>query len=80
MSHKKRLVIEIAKEYYMMLIISSDLFWLDYIVLEQCQAGVDMLGHRLVHIKRMDLTNCLTRRAIVADGIGCLPLPSDGLG
>ncbi|MDI6781429.1 MAG: hypothetical protein QME49_04905, partial [bacterium] len=26
-----------------------------YIVLEQCQAGVDMLGHRLVHIKRMDL-------------------------
>jgi hypothetical protein len=28
---------------------------LGYIVLEQCQAGVDMLGHRLVHIKRMDL-------------------------
>ncbi len=26
-----------------------------YIVLEQCQAGVDMIGHRLVHIKRMDL-------------------------
>lgn len=26
-----------------------------YIVLEQCQAGVDMLRHRLVHIKRMDL-------------------------
>jgi hypothetical protein len=26
-----------------------------YIVLGQCQAGVDMLGHRLVHIKRMDL-------------------------
>jgi predicted aspartyl protease len=26
-----------------------------YIVLEQSQAGVDMLGHRLVHIKRMDL-------------------------
>jgi len=26
-----------------------------YIVLEQCQAGVDVLGHRLVHIKRMDL-------------------------
>ncbi len=26
-----------------------------YIVLEQCQAGVDMLGRRLVHIKRMDL-------------------------
>lgn len=26
-----------------------------YIILEQCQAGVDMLGHRLVHIKKMDL-------------------------
>jgi len=26
-----------------------------YIILEQCQAGVDILGHRLVHIKRMDL-------------------------
>jgi len=26
-----------------------------YIVLEQCQAAVDMLGHRLVHVKRMDL-------------------------
>ena len=28
---------------------------LGYIVLEQSQAGVDMLGHRLVHVKRMDL-------------------------
>lgn len=26
-----------------------------YIVLEQCQAAVDMLGHRLVHVKRLDL-------------------------
>lgn len=26
-----------------------------YIVLEQSQAGVEMLGHRLVHIKHMDL-------------------------
>ena len=26
-----------------------------YIVLEQCQAGVDIIGHRLIHIKRMDL-------------------------
>lgn len=26
-----------------------------YITLEQSQAGVDMLGHRLVHIKHMDL-------------------------
>ncbi len=26
-----------------------------YIILEQSQAGVDMLGHRLVPIKRMDL-------------------------
>ena len=26
-----------------------------YIVLEQCQATVDMFGHRLVHVKRLDL-------------------------
>lgn len=26
-----------------------------YIVLEQCQAGIDMVGHRLVHTKRLDL-------------------------
>jgi predicted aspartyl protease len=26
-----------------------------YLVLEQCQAAVDMLGHRLIHVKRMDL-------------------------
>lgn len=26
-----------------------------YIILEQCQAGVDMIGHRLVHVKLMDL-------------------------
>ncbi len=26
-----------------------------YIVLEQCQAAVDMVGHRLVHVKRLDL-------------------------
>ena len=26
-----------------------------YLILEQCQAAVDMLGHRLVHVKRMDL-------------------------
>ncbi len=26
-----------------------------YIVLEQSQAAVDMLGHRLLHVKRMDL-------------------------
>lgn len=26
-----------------------------YIVLEQCQAAVDMLGHRLLHSKRVDL-------------------------
>jgi len=26
-----------------------------YIILEQCQAAVDMLGHRLIHVKRMDL-------------------------
>jgi len=28
---------------------------LGYIVLEQSQAAVDMLGHRLIHVKRMDL-------------------------
>jgi predicted aspartyl protease len=28
---------------------------LGYIILEQCQAAVDMLGHRLVHVKRLDL-------------------------
>jgi predicted aspartyl protease len=26
-----------------------------YLILEQCQAAVDMLGHRLVAVKRMDL-------------------------
>jgi predicted aspartyl protease len=26
-----------------------------YILLEQSQAAVDMLGHRLIHVKRMDL-------------------------
>ncbi|MEQ1604929.1 MAG: aspartyl protease family protein [Pyrinomonadaceae bacterium] len=26
-----------------------------YIVLESCQAGVDIIGHRLVHIKYLDL-------------------------
>lgn len=26
-----------------------------YIILEQCQAAVDMLGHRLVRVKAMDL-------------------------
>lgn len=28
---------------------------LGYIILEQFQAAVDMLGHRLIHMKRMDL-------------------------
>jgi hypothetical protein len=37
-----------------------------YIVLEQCQAGVDMLGHRLVHIKRMDLKS--SKRASLLSG------------
>lgn len=26
-----------------------------YLLLEQCQAAVDMVGHRLLHVKRMDL-------------------------
>ena len=28
---------------------------LGYIILEQSQAAVDMLGHRLIHVKHMDL-------------------------
>ncbi len=28
---------------------------LGYVPLESCQAAVDMLGHRLIHVKRMDL-------------------------
>jgi hypothetical protein len=28
---------------------------LGYLPLQACQAAVDMLGHRLVHVKRMDL-------------------------
>jgi hypothetical protein len=28
---------------------------LGYLVLESSQAAVDMLGHRLVHVKHMDL-------------------------
>ncbi len=30
---------------------------LGYIILEQSQAAVDMLGHRLVHVKKVDLKN-----------------------
>jgi len=30
-----------------------------YIVLEQCQAAVYMLGHRLVHVKKADLKSLL---------------------
>ena len=26
-----------------------------YIILEQSQAAVDMMGHRLIHVKRMDM-------------------------
>ncbi len=32
-----------------------------YIVLEQSQAAVDMLGHRLVHVKRLDLKSSFAR-------------------
>ncbi len=32
-----------------------------YIILEQSQAAIDMLGHRLVHIKRMDLKPSLLK-------------------
>ena len=31
---------------------------LGYIVLEQSQAAVDMVGRRLVHVKRLDLKSC----------------------
>jgi hypothetical protein len=34
---------------------------LGYIVLEQSQAAVDMLGRRLVHVKRLDLKQCIRR-------------------
>jgi hypothetical protein len=33
-----------------------------YIVLEQSQAGVDMLGHRLIPLKHMDLKSLVSRR------------------
>ena len=32
---------------------------LGYIVLEQCGVAVDMIGHRLVPVKYMDLKSCL---------------------
>ena len=32
---------------------------LGYIILEQSQAAVDMLGQRLIHVKRMDLKSVL---------------------
>lgn len=34
-----------------------------YIVLEQSQAAVDMLGHRLVHVKKADLKGILNPEA-----------------
>lgn len=36
---------------------------LGYIVLEQCGAAVDMIGHRLIPVKYMDLKSCLIRRS-----------------
>lgn len=36
---------------------------LGYIPLEQCQAAVDMLGHRLVHVKTVDLKSGTTGEA-----------------
>jgi len=32
-----------------------------YLVLEQSQAAVDMVGHRLVHVKRLDLKGAMGR-------------------
>jgi predicted aspartyl protease len=47
-----------------------------YIVLEQSLAGVDMIGHRLIHLKHLDL-KCLTSRAetqanYLTDNVECL--------
>jgi len=39
---------------------------IEYIVLEQSQAAVDTLGHRLIHVKRMDLKFCSAVRGAVA--------------
>ena len=36
-----------------------------YLILEQSQAGVDMIGHRLIHLKRMDLKRCRHKNAIM---------------
>ena len=41
---------------------------LGYIVLEQCQAAVDMLGLRLVHVKKTDLKSLLLRCPPIAHG------------
>jgi hypothetical protein len=55
-----------------------------YVVLEQSHAAVDMLGHRLVHVKRMDLKQALRRWRPAgpprASGPGrtYLRLPDDG--
>jgi predicted aspartyl protease len=38
---------------------------LGYIVLEQCQAAVDMLGVRLVHVKKTDLKKASRKRCIL---------------
>jgi hypothetical protein len=40
-----------------------------YIPLEQSQAAVDMLGHRLVHVKRLDLSMALKKSPKMADKI-----------
>lgn len=34
-----------------------------YVILEQCQAAVDTLGHRLIPVKRMDLKQGVERRS-----------------
>lgn len=35
---------------------------LGYIVLEQCGAAVDMIGHRLIPVKYMDIKTCLSNQ------------------
>ena len=49
---------------------------LGYIVLEQCGAAVDMIGHRLVPVKYMDMKSCLTKRSTGVMGTPYLTMVS----
>ena len=41
-----------------------------YIVLEQAQAAVDMLGHRLIHVRKADLKNNCALRELLSPHLG----------